>query len=188
MNEDELPKVIQLSQKIQTENKQESTPTDVPGQSEVAHLPCSNEQDVEAQVRISADGYSPYNRSVFLSNETTEILLERKAMLTLTSTPTTTFTPMPTPQPTATVTPPSASTYPCIAQIYSENGANTLNISIRTNPTSQNSAKLKSFSSGDTVYVHEKYSATDIWYLIFTETGNQLGWISSQYLTSSCLN
>jgi hypothetical protein len=69
----------------------------------LAHLPCSNEQDVEARVRVSDDDYSPYNRSVFLSNETTEVLLERKATFTPTATIVPKLDPSLTPIPTVTV-------------------------------------------------------------------------------------
>ena len=104
----------------------------------LAHLLCSNEQDVEAQVRISADGYSTYNRSVFLSNETTEILLERKAMLAqttiLTLTASVTSIETTTLQLTATKIPTLTPTLsPCTATLVSSTGAT--KISLRERPT-----------------------------------------------------
>lgn len=94
-------------------------------------LPCRNEQDVEAQVRVSADDYIPYNTSVFLSNETKEILLKRQATPTLNATPTATFTLIPTPQPTATLTPmptPSPTPEPCTATVISLTGATEISL------------------------------------------------------------
>ncbi len=80
--------------------KQDAGTTDSTGYY-LAKLPCNNTHDVEARVRVSANGYVVYNRSLFLSDETTEILLERETIPTLT--PTVTATP--TPIPTATDTP-----------------------------------------------------------------------------------
>lgn len=73
----------------------------------LAHLPCSDEQDVEARVRVSASNYTVYTKSIFLNNEISEILLESNATPTPTQTPTAivTIVPTVTPQPTATVTP-----------------------------------------------------------------------------------
>lgn len=73
----------------------------------LAHLPCSDEQDVAARVRVSANNYMVYTRSIFLNNETTEILLESKAtpMPIQTATAVVTIAPTAMPQPTTTVTP-----------------------------------------------------------------------------------
>lgn len=73
----------------------------------LAHLPCSDEQDVEARVRVSANNYTVYTRSIFLNNEIAEILLESKVtpMPTQTVTAVATIAPTVTPPSTATMTP-----------------------------------------------------------------------------------
>ncbi len=158
--------------------KQETGPTDSTGYY-LAHLPCTNERDVEARVRVSADGYQPYNRSVFLSNETTEILLEREA--TPTTTPTLTFTPIPTLQPRVTATPTPS---PCTATVISTTGAT--QISLRESATG--TATSRRIPVGATVVVISSYDNGSAYQIIYQEK-NYRGWLPADNLelTPGCI-
>jgi hypothetical protein len=150
----------------------------------LAHLSCSNEQVVEARLRVSADDYKPYNRSVFLSNETTEIFLERKETLTPTTTSTATFTPMPTLQPTATATPTPLPTlgYPCDAKTTSKSNVKSIRLLVspaggvreETIPTGVNVQILKSLKDEGLV---------EIWY----DKEQVGGWVYDENLVPSDL-
>lgn len=80
--------------------RQDSGATDSTGYY-LAKLPCDNAHSVEAHIRIFADEYVTYNRTVFLIGQTIDILLEQKVPPTPTATPT-------PPRPTATSTPEQA--------------------------------------------------------------------------------
>lgn len=96
----------------------------------LAKLPCSNEQDVEAQVRVSADDYIPYNTSVFLGNETTEVLLERKVMSTITITIPSMSTLVLQPTVTMTLAPLPAVGHTCTATTTTKSNANSIRLLI----------------------------------------------------------
>jgi len=68
----------------------------------LTQLPCVNGEVVDARLRISAEGYSSYSRSISLIGQTIETLLKRSA------------TPTPTVPPTAT-TPPTVAATPTLA-------------------------------------------------------------------------
>lgn len=107
--------------------RQETGTTDSNGYY-LAKLPCHNEQDVEAQVRVSADDYSPYNTSVFLSNEITEILLEHKMIPILTTTITPMSISIPQPMVTMTLAPLTTIGYTCTATTTTKSNANSIRL------------------------------------------------------------
>lgn len=108
--------------------------------------------------------------------------------VTPTPQPTATVTATPTLQPTATVIPTHVATYPCDAEVYSKSGATKVNIAIRTNPAHQESASAKDFVPGTTVLVYDKYDKAGVWYKVYDTNSRLLGWMSSEYLSSSCLH
>lgn len=65
----------------------------------LTQLPCVSGEVVEARLRISAEGYTSYSRSISLIGQTIETLLKRSA------TPTPTLPPTPTSPPTPAATP-----------------------------------------------------------------------------------
>lgn len=161
----------------------------------LAKLPCRNEQDVEAQMQVFADGYSPYDRRVFHSDETTKILLERQATPTPNVTSTATFTPIPISQLTENLTPTTQLTaiviltptldYPCLAEIYSADGFKQIR-RVYTGPF-YDSALRNALDVGKTVEIREASKNKPIFYHIWSVEGmkQELGWIAPEDLRLS---
>lgn len=148
--------------------KQETGTTDSTGYY-LAHLPCTNERDVEARVRVSADGYSPYNRSVFLSDETTEVLLERK-------TP-----PTPTLQPMVTETSTPSS---CTATVVSTGATQ---ISLRESATGDTIGYL--IAKDVTVLILTPSADNAAYKILYNDSGREIvGWLPADNLrlSTSC--
>lgn len=154
----------------------------------LAKLPCNNEQDVEAQARVSADGYNPYNKSLFLNNETTEILLKSRA----TPKPITMATTIPTLTPLLSVTvapdlEPTVITqsviegYLCEVTIQPSTGADFIQL-VRSSPVATASTIEKLFTKGTTVFILQK-PPTNGMYEIWSDSKTKIGWIPAEDLS-----
>ena len=154
----------------------------------LAHLPCSDEQDVEARVRVSANNYMVYTRSIFLSGKTTEVLLESK--VTPIPAATATLTPaMVIPEPTIIPSFTPQSVFPCEAKVISSTGAAMISrYVIRKGPSENTAAGNQDIKVGTSVLVMQVVNNHKLWYEIWLDDTAPIGWLTSEYLklSSSC--